>query len=62
MPSFDQLVTQWMSHGTSSNGSAWNSSQLQLRGAPTIPSIAKVQSFVSILGVGPAVSTGNPRS
>ena len=59
--SFDHLVTQWMSQGTSSNGSDSNSSRLQVRDRPTIPSMVRLQSC-STFGVGPAVSTGNPFS
>ena len=63
VPSLDHLVTQWMSQGTSSNAAAArSSSQLQLLGAPTMPSISKRQSSVLTLGVGPAVRTGKPDS
>jgi hypothetical protein len=62
VPSFDHFVTQWMSHGTVSKGSLWNSSQLHERSLPTMPSIVNVHSSASTWGVGPAVSTGNPRS
>ena len=62
VPSFDHLVTQWMSQGTLSRGSSWNSSQLHSRSAPTIPSIRSDHSVVSTVGVGPAVRTGKPRS
>ena len=62
MPSFDHLVTQWMSHGTSSNGSAWSSSQVHSASSATMPSILNDHSPSSTRGVGPAVSTGNPVS
>ena len=39
VPSFDHFVTQWMSQGTSSNGSSPNSVDVQLCGSATIPSI-----------------------
>src|SRR5215213_8508627 len=62
VPSFDHFVTQWMSHGIVSNGSAWNSSHVHSRSLPTMPSTRKPQASVSTRGVGPAVSTGKPRS
>ena len=62
MPSFDHFVTQWMSQGTVSNGSAWNSSQVHSCWAPTMPSMRKPHSSASTCGVGPAVSTGKPLS
>src|SRR5215218_2161155 len=62
VPSFDHLVTQWMSHGTVSNGSAWNSSQVHSRSCDTTPSMRKAQDSGSMYGVGPAVSTGKPDS
>ena len=62
MPSFDHLVTQWMSQGTSSNGRSWNSSQVHSLSLPTIPSTRMPQSSGAMCGVGPAVSTGNPDS
>ena len=62
MPSFDQAVTQWMSHGTVSSPNALNSSQVHSRGVATIPSIRSFQSWSATCGVGPAVSTGNPGS
>src|SRR3954451_2992751 len=62
VPSFDHLVTQWMSHGTVSNGSARNSSADHSRGLPTMPSILNAHSSAAMRGVGPAVSTGKPRS
>ena len=61
VPSFDHLVTQWMSHGTVSKGSSWNSSQVHWRSVPTMPSIRNSHASVSMCGVGPAVSTGKPR-
>ena len=62
VPSFDHLVTQWMSHGTVSNGSRPNSSHLHSRSLETMPSIRRLHASVSTRGVGPAVSTGNPGS
>ena len=64
MPSFDHFVTQWMSQGTSSNGSSWNSSQVHSACSATMPSMRKPHSpgSVETSGVGPAVSTGNPGS
>src|SRR3954469_22759797 len=51
-----------MSHGTSSNGSAWNSLAVHSRGSATMPSIRKPHSSGSMCGVGPAVRTGKPSS
>ena len=62
VPSFDHFVTQWISHGTASNGSSRNSLQLHSRSLSTMPSIRKDQSSGSSRGVGPAVRTGNPCS
>jgi hypothetical protein len=60
--SFDHWVTQWMSHGTSSDGSSWKSSHDHSRCSPTMPSIRSDHSVGSTRGVGPAVSTGKPGS
>src|SRR3954451_11852779 len=60
--SLDHFVTQWMSQGTRSNGSASTSSRLQVVGRWTMPSIVSVQSAASMRGVGPAVKTGKSRS
>jgi len=39
---FDHLVTQWMSHGTFSEGSSANSSHVHARTVPTMPSTRKL--------------------
>src|SRR3954469_13585222 len=62
VPSFDHLVTQWMSHGIVSNGSASNCALVHSRSAPTMPSILNSQSAQSTRGVGPTVRTGKPGS
>src|SRR5690348_5776176 len=61
-PSFDHLVTQWMSQGTASNPSCPNSSQLHSCGLPTMPSMRKLQLEIGTSGVAPAVNTGQPDS
>src|ERR687887_864603 len=60
VPSLDHDVTQWMSTVIDSFGSAWNSSQLQLRGSSTEPVIENSHSSSGTSGVGPAESTGKP--
>ena len=57
-PSFDHVVTQWMSPANSSGGSAWISSHVHVVGRSTRPSTVKVQVAVSIRGVTSAVSIG----
>ena len=59
VPSFDHLVTQWMSHGTVLERERANSSQLHSRSSATMPSIRKATRRLDS-GVGPAVSTGKP--
>src|SRR4051794_36539628 len=56
--SFVHFVTQWMSTVNVSWGSAMSSSQVQAGGSSTSPSMRKLQSAVSVRGVGPAESTG----
>src|SRR5713101_459951 len=58
MPSFDHMVTQWMSPSYGAGGRAWISSQVQDIGRSTRPSTRNDQFAVSILGVTSAVSTG----
>jgi hypothetical protein len=58
MPSFDQVVTQWMSPVYVDAGSAWISSQVQVIGRATWPSTENVHDVVSSRGVTSAVSTG----
>src|SRR5918997_4084905 len=60
VPSFDHLVTQWMSRVISSDGSARNSSHVHLFGSPTSPTTEKSHSSSGARGVGPAERTGNP--
>src|SRR5919197_6451148 len=52
------LVTQWMSTTKVCEGSLRNSSQVQVTGSDTSPSIVKVQRSSGVRGVGPAESTG----
>ena len=61
MPSFDHVVTQWMSPSYVDGGSAWISSHVHVVGVSTSPSIAKVHVAVSSFGVTSAVNTGHPR-
>src|SRR5919204_2526868 len=56
--SFVHVVTHEMSTTKSCAGSRWNSSQLHLAGCRTSPSSVKVHFVRSVLGVGPADSTG----
>src|SRR5215207_7185988 len=60
VPSFDHLVTQWMSLVISSEGSSLNSSHTHVFGSSTSPTIEKSHSSSGVRGVGPAESTGNP--
>src|ERR671927_190229 len=62
LPSFDHLVTQWMSFVISSEGSCLNSSQVHLLGSSISPTTAKSHSSRGVRGVGPAESTGKPSS
>src|SRR5215210_2508218 len=62
VPSFDHLVTQWMSVVISSEGSARNFSHVHLLGSSTSPTIEKSHSSCGVSGVGPAESTGKPSS
>ena len=56
----DQRVTQWMSVVSFSDGSARNSSQVQLFGSRP-PSIENVHLGSDVRGVGPADRTGKSR-
>src|SRR6266853_4400805 len=56
------LVTQLMSTVGVSCGKASNSCQVQRFGSCTCPAIEKSQRSRGVCGVGPADSTGNPRS
>src|SRR4029079_18102969 len=58
IPSFDQVVTQWMSPSYPDDGSAWISPHVHVVGVSTSPSIANVHDAVSSFGVTSAVSTG----
>src|SRR5215207_2789441 len=60
VPSFDHLVTQWMSLVTSSEGNARNSSHDHVLGASTSPAIVKLHAESRVRGVGPAERTGKP--
>src|SRR5919206_4115688 len=60
VPSFDHLVTQWMSLVISSEGSLMNSSHVQRLGSSTSPTIEKSHSSSGVWGVGPAERTGKP--
>src|SRR5829696_8508837 len=60
VPSFDHLVTQWMSVVISSEGSPLNSSQVHLLGSSTSPKTEKSHSSKGVRGVGPAERTGKP--
>src|SRR5215204_546658 len=60
VPSFDHLVTQWMSVVISSEGSSLNSSHAHLFSSSTSPTMEKSHSSSGVRGVGPAESTGNP--
>src|SRR5215210_9196360 len=60
VPSFDHLVTQWVSVVISSEGSSLNSSHAHLFSSSTSPTMEKSHSSSGVRGVGPAESTGNP--
>src|ERR671927_25654 len=60
VPSFDHLVTQWMSRVISSEGSCLNSSHVHLLGSSTSPVIEKSHCSIGVRGVGPAERTGKP--
>src|SRR5215217_7522635 len=60
VPSFDHLVTQWMSFVISSEGSARNSSHVHLLGSSISPTMEKSHSSSGVRGVGPAERTGKP--
>src|SRR5215218_396590 len=60
VPSFDHLVTQWMSLVISSEGNARNSSHDHALGSSTSPSIVRLHSARGVRGVGPADRTGKP--
>src|SRR5918995_111504 len=62
VPSFDHLVTQWISLVISSEGSSLHSSQVHLLGSSTSPTMEKSHSSSGVRGVGPAESTGKPSS
>src|SRR5215212_4419940 len=62
VPSFDHLVTQWMSLVISSEGSWLNSSQVHLLGSSISPTMEKSHSSSGVRGVGPAERTGKPSS
>src|SRR3712207_6344765 len=62
VPSFDHLVTQWISFVISSEGSCLNSSQVHLLGSFISPTMEKSHSSSGVWGVGPAESTGKPSS
>src|ERR687898_2145661 len=62
VPSFDHLVTQWISVVISSEGSSLNSSHLLLLGSSTSPSTEKSHCSRGVWGVGPAERTGKPSS
>src|SRR5919202_843243 len=60
VPSFDHLVTQWMSVVISSEGNCLNSSHVQRLGSSSSPTIEKSHSSSGVWGVGPAERTGKP--
>src|SRR5215207_5893714 len=60
VPSFDHLVTQWMSFVISSEGSCLISSQVHLLGSSISPAMEKSHSSSGVRGVGPAERTGKP--
>src|SRR5215207_3620983 len=62
VPSFDHLVTQWISFVISSEGSCLNSSQVHLLGSSISPTMEKSNSSSGVRGVGPAERTGKPSS
>src|SRR5215204_6696267 len=62
VPSFDHLVTQWMSLLASSEGSCLNSSQVHLLGSSSPPTTEKSHSSKGVRGVGPAERIGKPSS
>src|SRR3712207_1116152 len=62
VPSFDHLVTQWMSLVISSEGSCLNSSHVHLLGSSISPTMEKSHSPRGVRGVGPAERTGKPSS
>ena len=59
MPSFDHVVTQWMSPAYVDGGSACISSHVHVVGCSTWPSTVKVHVAGSIFGVASAESTGH---
>src|ERR1700681_2786682 len=61
MPSFDQVVTQWMSPSYVDARRAWISSHDQLVGCSTRPSTLNDHASVVTLGVASAVRTGQVR-
>src|SRR5919107_3636496 len=62
VPSFDHLVTQWISLVISSEGSCLNSSHVHLLGSSISPTTEKSHSSSGLRGVGPAERTGKPSS
>src|SRR5215211_3448024 len=60
VPSFDHLVTQWMSFVISSEGSCLNSSHVHFLGSSISPTMEKSHSSSGVWGVGPAERTGKP--
>ena len=58
VPSFDHLVTQWMSTVNVSAGSARSSSHVHERGSSTAPRMVNVHRSSEVWGVGPADRTG----
>src|SRR5919107_40219 len=62
VPSFDHLVTQWISLVISSEGSCLNSSQVHRLGSSISPTTERSHSSSGVRGVGPAESTGKPSS
>src|SRR5215211_5156786 len=60
VPSFDHLVTQWMSFVISSERSCLNSSQVHLLGSSISPTMEKSHSSSGVRGVGPAERTRKP--
>lgn len=60
VPSFDHLVTQWISRVTSSEARAVNSSHVHIFGPSISPEIVKSHPSSAVRGVGPAERTGKP--
>src|SRR5690349_17645036 len=58
VPSFDHVVTQWMSPSYVERGTWWISSQVHVRAFSTSPSSRSDQSFASSRGLTSAVRTG----